>query len=103
MNPTSPRIAVAGGGPGGLTLARVLQRQGFPVTVYDRDESATARPQGGSLDMHADTGQVALAAAGLLDDFLATARHEGQDQRLVGKDGVVLFEHEAGPDEQFNP
>jgi len=30
------KIAIVGGGPGGLTLARLLQLKGFDVKVYER-------------------------------------------------------------------
>lgn len=53
---TPARIAVIGAGPGGLICARILQRHGIDVTVYELDASATARDQGGTLDMHPDTG-----------------------------------------------
>ncbi|MFP3836025.1 NAD(P)-binding protein, partial [Chryseobacterium sp. SIMBA_028] len=31
------KIAIIGGGPGGLTLARLLQMKGGDVKVYERD------------------------------------------------------------------
>lgn len=37
-------------------------------------------------------GQWALEQAGLLDAFLAVARPEGQDMRILDKDGTVLHE-----------
>ncbi|GGV11909.1 FAD-dependent oxidoreductase [Streptomyces spectabilis] len=92
MNATVPRIAIVGAGPGGLICARVLQRHGIPVTVHDLDASPAARDQGGTLDMHPGTGQAALRAAGLLADFLALARPEGQQMRVVGADGRIVFD-----------
>ncbi|MFF3431557.1 FAD-dependent oxidoreductase [Streptomyces sp. NPDC002602] len=89
---TTPRIAIIGAGPGGLICARILRRNGITATIYERDASRTARDQGGSLDMHPGSGQHALRQAGLLDDFLARARPEGQQMRLVGRDGRVLFD-----------
>ena len=97
------QIAVLGGGPGGLTLARVLQQNGVSCTVYEREGSVAARPQGGTLDMQADTGQVALRTAGLLAEFLARSRPEGQDGRMLDKTGKVLLEHRADPDDQEKP
>lgn len=86
------RIAIIGAGPGGLTCARILQQQGITAAVYDLAPSPTARNQGGTLDMHPDSGQHALRAAGLWDDFLARARPEGQQMRLVSRDGRILFD-----------
>ena len=104
MNTTqNTRIAVLGGGPGGLTLARVLQQNGVSCTVYEREGSVVTRPQGGTLDMQAETGQVALRTAGLLEKFLAISRPEGQDGRMLDKTGKVRFEHHADPDDREQP
>src|SRR5689334_12828269 len=83
-------IAIVGAGPGGLLCARMLQRHGLDVTVYDTDAAADARDAGGSLDLHADSGQIALADAGLLDAFRAVARVEDQAKRAMDKHGAVL-------------
>ena len=98
-----PRIAVIGGGPAGLTFARVLQRHGLPVTVHERDRDPVDRAQGGSLDLHRDSGQVALTAAGLLDEFFAASRPEGQALRLLDRAGTVLLDAPADPDDRFKP
>ncbi|MFG2859128.1 FAD-dependent oxidoreductase [Streptomyces sioyaensis] len=86
------RIAIIGAGPGGLTCARILQQHGITAAVYDLDASRSVRDQGGTLDMHPDSGQHALREAGLWDDFLARARPEGQQMRLVSRDGRTLFD-----------
>ncbi|GAA2524212.1 FAD-dependent oxidoreductase [Winogradskya humida] len=91
-------IAIIGAGPGGLLCARMLQQHGIDATVYDSDASADARDAGGSLDLHADTGQIALADAGLLEAFLAVARVEDQAKRSVDRHGTVLGSFV--PDEQ---
>ncbi|MEI9890543.1 MAG: FAD-dependent monooxygenase [Caulobacteraceae bacterium] len=88
---TSPRIAIIGGGPGGLMLARLLQVRGAAATVFERDPHADHRPQGGSLDLHLETGQRALGLAGLEAAFLAHARPEDQGDRLYDPSGALLF------------
>ena len=57
------KIAIVGGGPGGLTLARLLQMHGADVVVYERDSSREARVQGSALDLHEDSGLAALQEA----------------------------------------
>lgn len=78
-----PKTAIVGGGPAGLTAAVILNNHGYPVQVYERDAAPDHRSQGGSLDLHDDSGQVALKRAGLLDAFRAIARHEDQETRMV--------------------
>lgn len=64
-------ILVAGGGIGGLALARALQLRGIAVTVLERDTSIAARPQGYSLTIQG--GIQALDALGLGDTVRASA------------------------------
>jgi 2-polyprenyl-6-methoxyphenol hydroxylase-like FAD-dependent oxidoreductase len=86
---TGKKLAIVGAGPGGLICARILQRHGVQVTVFDRDADEQARNQGGSLDLHADDGQLALREAGLLGEFFRMARFEGQEMRQLGTNGTV--------------
>ncbi|MFG1740816.1 FAD-dependent oxidoreductase [Micromonospora chalcea] len=97
------RIAVVGGGPGGLTFARVLHRHGHPVAVLERDPAPDARPAGGTLDLHEGLGQLALDKAGLLAGFQALSRPEGQAMRILDTDGTVLRDWRPRPDERANP
>lgn len=101
--PADARIAVIGAGPGGLTCARVLQRHGIAVTVYDRDPDRNSRNQGGSLDLHDDNGQIALREAGLLTEFFALARFEGQEMRRMDPAGNVNARHVPDEDETARP
>ncbi|MGY5014933.1 FAD-dependent oxidoreductase [Streptomyces sp. 900105755] len=102
-HPTHARISIIGAGPGGLTCARILQRHGIAVTVYDRDTGPDARDQGGTLDLHADNGQIALREAGLLDEFFKLSRPEGQEMRRMDPTGVITSHHIPEPDELFKP
>lgn len=89
-------IAIVGAGLGGLTLARVLHVNGIDTVVYEREPSRNARDQGGMLDIH--SGQRALREAGLIDQFHAIARGEGQDMRLLGPDGTLLLQEDTPED-----
>ncbi|TDE56041.1 FAD-dependent monooxygenase [Nonomuraea mesophila] len=97
------RIAVVGGGPAGLTFARVLHRHDHPVTVLERDAAPDARPPGGTLDLHERMGQVALDKAGLLAEFQALSRPEGQAMRILDVDGTVLRDWRPRPGDRANP
>ncbi|MET8832513.1 FAD-dependent monooxygenase [Micromonospora sp. NPDC004540] len=90
------RIAIAGGGLGGLTLARILHRHGIGAVVYEREASRSARSQGGSLDLHPESGQQALAAAGLAGRF-RSARPEGEEHRILDPAGRTLVHHKPQP------
>ncbi|EOD58679.1 FAD-dependent oxidoreductase [Amycolatopsis vancoresmycina] len=92
----TPAVAIVGGGLGGLTLARVLHTRGIPSAVYELDASPSARDQGGTLDLHEESGQRALAEAGLLGEFRAAAREEGEALRILDRHGAVRFEEAAG-------
>ncbi|MGW4465442.1 FAD-dependent oxidoreductase [Micromonospora sp. NPDC004704] len=91
------RVAIAGGGLGGLTLARILHRHGIDAVVYEREASRAARSQGGSLDLHPESGQHALAEAGLAGRFRSEARPEGEEHRILDPAGRTLVHHKPSP------
>ena len=94
------RIAIIGGGPGGLMLARLLQLSGRSPVLFERDVHAEERPQGGSLDLHGETGQRAMRLAGLEAEFTAVARPEDQGDRLYDVDGTLLFDRNEPEDDR---
>jgi len=69
MLSANKQIAIIGGGPGGLTLARLLALQQVNVKVYERDLDKNARVQGSPLDLHENSGLAALRKADLFDEF----------------------------------
>lgn len=103
MSNKNARIAIIGGGPSGLTLARILQQNGMKATVYEREPSSNSRQQGGTLDMHPESGQYALEVAGLIQEFEVNARYEGQDLRLLDKTGKVYWDEISGPEDNHRP
>lgn len=97
-------IAIVGAGPGGTMLARLLLDNGFDVRVYERDESPTARPQGGSLDLRPDSGQRAINKAGLGATFESRSRADAKAFRIIDANGSEMpgagaeTHEDAGPE-----
>lgn len=81
------QIAIVGGGPAGLALAKLLQLKGADVKVYERDMDRNVRVQGATLDLHEGTGLEALKRAGLLDEFYKHHRPVASKMLLV--DGML--------------
>uniref|UniRef100_A0AAU2W1S1 Flavin-dependent monooxygenase n=1 Tax=Streptomyces sp. NBC_00008 TaxID=2903610 RepID=A0AAU2W1S1_9ACTN len=85
-------IAIIGAGLGGLTLARVLHVNGIEAAVFDLEADRSARTQGGMLDIHGDSGQAALRAAGLHERFREKVHPGGEAMRVLDKHARVLIE-----------
>ncbi|KAK4687346.1 hypothetical protein P7C73_g2773, partial [Tremellales sp. Uapishka_1] len=84
-------VVILGAGPSGLLLARYLQLYGVPVVIYERDPSPDFRPQGGSLDLHDDTGLKALRATGLMEIAQTHMRPEGEAFTFMDKTGKIWY------------
>lgn len=97
------QVAIVGGGPGGLTLARLLQLQNVNVKVYERDLNKNARVQGSPLDMHDNSGLAAIRKANLFEEF-RTNFMPGADKTLLLDDQATVFysDHETNVEEDFD-
>ncbi|WP_207535351.1 FAD-dependent oxidoreductase [Desertivirga arenae] len=96
------KIAIVGGGPGGLTLARLLQQKGADVKVYERDLDRNARVQGSPLDLHEESGLKALNEAGLLQEFKDNYMPGAERKKILNERGEVLFsDHGIKSEENF--
>ena len=95
-------IAIVGGGPGGLTAARLLQLKGANVKVYERDADKNARLIGSPLDMHEGSGLAAFRKANLLDEFKKNFR-PGADKMIIANEHAEIFfsDHEGKSKEGF--
>jgi 2-polyprenyl-6-methoxyphenol hydroxylase-like FAD-dependent oxidoreductase len=97
------KIAIVGGGPGGLTLARLLQMKGADVKVYERDHSKEARVQGAIVDLHFDSGLKVMGAAGLMDAFKANYMPGADRYRMVDKDANICVDEDSdGTNDNFS-
>ncbi|MEK8104321.1 hypothetical protein NKG94_02640 [Micromonospora sp. M12] len=65
--------------------------------MYEREAGRSARAQGGMLDLHPESGQQALAEAGLTDGFRSEARPEGEEHRILDPAGRTLVHHKPRP------
>ncbi|KQB37673.1 FAD-dependent oxidoreductase [Flavobacterium aquidurense] len=96
------QVAIIGGGPGGLTLARLLQLQNVNVKVYERDLNKDARVQGSPLDLHDDSGLAAIHKANLFEEFRNNFM-PGADKTLITDENAKIFfsDHETNVEEDF--
>jgi len=99
---TNKKIAIIGGGPGGLMLARLLQMKGADVKVYERDYSREARVQGAIVDLHFGSGLKAIEEAGLLDTFKTQYMRGADRYRLLDQHATIRYdEHNEGAEISF--
>jgi 2-polyprenyl-6-methoxyphenol hydroxylase-like FAD-dependent oxidoreductase len=85
------KVAIVGGGPGGLTLARLLQQQGVDVKLYERDRDQYVRQQGATLDLHYESGLKALREATLIEEFQQSFRPGAERVTIVDNNLVVHY------------
>jgi len=94
----SPEIAIVGGGPSGLALAALLEKQGRDYIVYERG-SEDSHPRGGCLDLHVGSGQRAMEEAGVFDEFKKNSRNgDATIHLLYNMHGEKVFSFGEGRD-----
>lgn len=86
------KIAIVGGGMGGLALARLLQMKNADVNVYERDLNRDVRVQGSTLDLHEGSGLEAMKRAGLIDEFYKHHRPVASKMRIVDHNLEIKFD-----------
>lgn len=101
MPSSTPKIAIIGAGPASLTLGSILQRHSIPFTIFET--AGEIRLQGGTLDLHPHTGQLALKESGLWDEFVKHARPESDVNKIVTLDGEVLWDENTTDKQDIAP
>ena len=61
-------------------------------TIFELDQDRFSRDQGGIVDLHRDTGQLAVREAGLFHEFQKHSLPAGEAMRLVKSDGRVVWD-----------
>ncbi|KAJ6455992.1 salicylate hydroxylase [Mycena vitilis] len=94
-----PRIAIVGGGPGGLGLGRLLHQRGIRPTIYELRAKPTPddlAKVSGMLDLHPDSGLRVMRECGLWDAFQAAVGECSEANRVLNFDGTVLHTDDGG-------
>lgn len=85
-----PKVAIIGGGIGGVALAVACLHRGIPFTLYERDESFESRSQGYGLTLQqANKAVTALGISSLVGGMNST-RHvvHDPDGKIIGEWGL---------------
>ena len=90
-NKRTLRVAIIGGGIGGLALASALQHRGFVETkVYERDADYSERRQGYGLTMQQAAKQLAALGVASLSEGITSTKHivHNADGTVLGQWGM---------------
>ncbi|KAL5313230.1 hypothetical protein ACEPPN_018963 [Leptodophora sp. 'Broadleaf-Isolate-01'] len=94
------KVAIIGAGPAGLVCARLLKVADIDVeiSVFERDPTPTSRIfRGGSLDLHGDSGLIAIKKAGLFEKAKKWLRWDGEEIFVSDKNGTIVFHMKDPP------
>ncbi|KAJ7290547.1 salicylate hydroxylase [Mycena rebaudengoi] len=94
-SPQTPRIAIVGGGPGGLTLGVLLHKRNIPFTIYElrpQPTDAELTQPAGMLDLHEESGLAALRACGLYEAFLPLTGECADETRIADSEGTIVHD-----------
>jgi 2-polyprenyl-6-methoxyphenol hydroxylase-like FAD-dependent oxidoreductase len=94
MSTSQPRIAIVGGGPGGLTAGVLLHKLGVHFTIFELRDKPTdddlAKPSG-MLDLHEKSGLAAINECGLKDQFLQLTGECSEAKKITDKHGNIVY------------
>jgi 2-polyprenyl-6-methoxyphenol hydroxylase-like FAD-dependent oxidoreductase len=92
------RIAIVGGGIGGLTLAHALRQRGIDADIYE--QMAELAEVGAAVALSANATRE-LRRLGLLDDVLATAISPSELIYRDGRTGRIIASHPVGKADRY--
>lgn len=72
---TFPKVAIIGGGIGGMALAVACLHRGIPFTVYERDTSFNARSQGYGLTQQQASKSIKGLGISSLEEGVISTKH----------------------------
>ena len=93
-------VAIIGGGPVGLTMAKLLQQNGIDVSVYERDNDREARILVEPLTYTKVQVREAMKKAGLLQTYYDLALPMGVN--IADKKGNILSTKNVKPENRFD-
>jgi 2-polyprenyl-6-methoxyphenol hydroxylase-like FAD-dependent oxidoreductase len=94
----APSIAILGAGPAGLTLASLFHKKNIRFAIYDLRAAPSAdllSLPSGSLDLHEESGLLALEACGLTAAFEKLPGVCTEQMLITGKDGVLKYQDDG--------
>ena len=93
-----PKIAILGAGPAGLTIASLLHKNNVPFSIYDlrtAPSSDLLSLPSGSLDLHEESGLLALEACGLTSAYKMLPGVCTEEMLITGKDGILKYQNDG--------